>query len=159
VSRLSDPTWCAVASTAGAALDRDVTARASEIVFRSDRERVSMSGSPDDDRLEELREQKLQELQDRAGGDGDAGAEARQEAQQRAEAQQEAVLKQYLTDGARQRLNAVEMSKPDFAKQVKQQVASLAQSGRVQGRIDEDQMRDLLKELQPEQQSFDIRRR
>ena len=51
------------------------------------------------------------------------------------------------------------MSKPDFAKQVKQQVASLAQSGRVQGRIDEDQMRDLLKELQPEQQSFDIRRR
>ena len=118
-----------------------------------------MSGSPDDDRLEELREQKLQELQNRASGDGDTGAEARQEAQQRAEAQQEAVLKQYLTDGARQRLNAVEMSKPDFAKQVKQQVASLAQSGRVQGRIDEDQMRDLLKELQPEQQSFDIRRR
>jgi programmed cell death protein 5 len=140
-------------------LDRDSTAYTSEMVFRPDREYVSMSGSPDDDRLEELREQKLQELQDRAGGDGDTGAEARQEAQQRAEAQQEAVLKQYLTDGARQRLNAVEMSKPDFAKQVKQQVASLAQSGRVQGRIDEDQMRDLLKELQPEQQSFDIRRR
>ncbi|ESS04142.1 MAG: DNA-binding protein [uncultured archaeon A07HR67] len=51
------------------------------------------------------------------------------------------------------------MSKPEFAKKVKQQVASLAQSGRVQGRIDEDQMRDLLKELQPEQKSFDIRRR
>ena len=106
-----------------------------------------MSETPDDERLEELREKKLQELQDRAGEGGDA------------EAQQEAVLKQYLTDGARQRLNAVEMSKPEFAKQVKQQVASLAQSGRVQGRIDEDQMRDLLKELQPEQKSFDIRRR
>ena len=117
-----------------------------------------MSGDPDDERLEELREKKLQELQDRAGEGGDA-AEAQQEAQQRAEAQQEAVLKQYLTDGARQRLNAVEMSKPEFAKKVKQQVASLAQSGRVQGRIDEDQMRDLLKELQPEQKSFDIRRR
>jgi DNA-binding TFAR19-related protein len=116
-----------------------------------------MSDTPDDDRLEELREKKLQELQDRAGEGGDA--EAQQEAQQRAEAQQEAVLKQYLTDGARQRLNAVEMSKPEFAKKVKQQVASLAQSGRVQGRIDEDQMRDLLKELQPEQKSFDIRRR
>jgi len=116
-----------------------------------------MSGSPDDDRLEELREQKLQELQQR---NEDGGNEAAQkEAQQRAEAQQEAVLKQYLTDGARQRLNAVEMSKPDFAAKVKQQVASLAQSGRVQGRIDEDQMRELLKELQPEQKSFDIRRR
>ncbi len=116
-----------------------------------------MSGNPDDERLEELREKKMQELQDRAQGGGDE--EAQQEAQQRAQAQQEAVLKQHLTDGARQRLNAVEMSKPEFAKQVKQQVAALAQSGRVQGRIDEDQMRDLLKELQPEQKSFDIRRR
>ncbi len=116
-----------------------------------------MSGNPDDERLEELREQKMQELQERAQEGDDA--DAQREAQERAEAQQEAVLKQYLTDGARQRLNAVEMSKPEFAKQVKQQVASLAQSGRVQGRIDEEQMRDLLKELQPEQKSFDIRRR
>ncbi|WP_066418135.1 DNA-binding protein [Halorubrum aethiopicum] len=116
-----------------------------------------MSGNPDDERLEELREQKLEELREQQ--QGDEAAEAQQEAQQRAEAQQEAVLKQHLTDGARQRLNAVEMSKPEFAKKVKQQVASLAQSGRVQGRIDEEQMRDLLKELQPDQKSFDIRRR
>lgn len=116
-----------------------------------------MSGNPDDERLEELREKKMQELRERQA-DGD-DPEAQQEAQERAEAQQEAVLKQYLTDGARQRLNAVAMSKPEFGEQVKQQVAALAQSGRVQGRIDEDQMRDLLKELQPDQQSFDIRRR
>ncbi|MDR5673436.1 DNA-binding TFAR19-related protein, PDSD5 family [Halalkaliarchaeum sp. AArc-CO] len=116
-----------------------------------------MSGNPDDERLEELREEKLQELQDRAQ-EGDA-AEAQDAAQERADAQQEAVLRQYLTDGARQRLNAVEMSKPQFAKQVKQQVVALAQSGRLQDRIDEDQMRDLLKELQPDSKSFDIRRR
>ena len=116
-----------------------------------------MSGNPDDERLEELREQKLQELQDRAQ-EGEA-AEAQEAAQERADAQQEAVLRQYLTDGARQRLNAVEMSKPQFAKQVKQQVVALAQSGRLQDRIDEDQMRDLLKELQPDSKSFDIRRR
>ncbi|QHS18173.1 DNA-binding protein [Halopenitus persicus] len=116
-----------------------------------------MSGNPDDDRLEELREQKRQELQERAQGGGNE--EAQEAARQQAEAQQEAVLKQHLTDGARQRLNAVEMSKPDFAAQVKKQVAALAQSGRVQGRIDEDQMKELLRELQPEQKSFDIRRR
>ncbi|WP_280587839.1 DNA-binding protein [Halorubrum sp. Boch-26] len=117
-----------------------------------------MSENPDDERLEELREKKMEELRDRQqGGGGDA--EAQREAQERADAQQEAVLKQYLTDGARQRLNAVEMSKPEFGEKVKQQVAALAQSGRIQGRIDEDQMRDLLKELQPDQQSFDIRRR
>ncbi|ELZ49741.1 hypothetical protein C465_07308 [Halorubrum distributum JCM 9100] len=116
-----------------------------------------MSGNPDDERLEELREQKMEELRERQGGED--AAEAQQEAQERAEAQQEAVLKQHLTDGARQRLNAVEMSKPQFGEKVKKQVAALAQSGRIQGQIDEDQMRDLLKELQPEQKSFDIRHR
>jgi programmed cell death protein 5 len=118
-----------------------------------------MSENPDDERLEELREKKMEELRERQQGGGGADAEAQQEAQERAEAQQEAVLKQYLTDGARQRLNAVAMSKPEFGDKVKQQVAALAQSGRVQGQIDEDQMRELLKELQPDQQSFDIRRR
>jgi len=117
-----------------------------------------MSGNPDDDRLEELREQKRQELQERAGG-GDDAQERQEAAREQAEAQQEAVLKQHLTDDARQRLNAVEMSKPQFAKKVKKQVAALAQSGRVQGRIDEEQMKELLRELQPEQQSFDIRHR
>jgi len=117
-----------------------------------------MSENPDDERLEELREKKMEELRERKQGGG-ADAEAQQGAQERAEAQQEAVLKQYLTDGARQRLNAVAMSKPEFGDKVKQQVAALAQSGRIQGQIDEDQMRDLLKELQPDQQSFDIRRR
>lgn len=116
-----------------------------------------MSENPDDERLEELREERLQELQERAQEEG--GEEAQQAAQERAEAQQEAVLRQYLTDGARQRLNAVEMSKPRFAKQVKQQVTALAQSGRINGRIDEEQMKQLLKELQPESKSFDIRRR
>lgn len=127
------------------------------MVFLFTTESVGMSENPDDERLEELREERLQELQERAQEEG--GEEAQQAAQERAEAQQEAVLRQYLTDGARQRLNAVEMSKPRFAKQVKQQVTALAQSGRINGRIDEEQMKQLLKELQPESKSFDIRRR
>ncbi|MGM0604756.1 MAG: DNA-binding protein [Halobacteriota archaeon] len=116
-----------------------------------------MSGRPDDERLEELREERLKELQERAQGDSDDAAQ--EAAQQQAEAQRDALLRQYLTDGARQRLNAVQMSKPDFAQQVEQQVVALAQSGRLQDRIDEDQMKALLKELQPESKKFDIRRR
>jgi programmed cell death protein 5 len=121
-----------------------------------------MSGTPDDDRLEELREKKLQELkeqQEAAGGGGGANEEAQQAAQERAEAQKQALLKQHLTDGARQRLNAVQMSKPEFAEQVEQQLVALAQSGRLQDRIDEEQMKSLLKEMQPDSKSFDIRRR
>jgi programmed cell death protein 5 len=120
-----------------------------------------MSGNPDDERIEELRKQKMQELQEQAEGGGQQGAdaEAQQAAQEQAEAQKEALLKQYLTDGARQRLNAVQMSKPEFAEQVEQQLVALAQSGRIQDRIDEDQMKALLKELQPDSKSFNIRRR
>jgi programmed cell death protein 5 len=122
-----------------------------------------MSGTPDDDRLEELRERKMQELREQADGQqagGGADAQAQQEAaREQAEAKQEAMLKQYLTDDARQRLNAIEMSKPEFAESVKKQLVALAQSGRIQDRIDDDQMQDLLRELQPESKSFDIRRR
>jgi len=118
-----------------------------------------MSENPDDERLEELRQQKMQELKDQAQeGGGAEGVEAQQAAQQQAEAQKQALLKQHLTDGARQRLNAVQMSKPEVAEQVEQQVVALARSGRIQDRIDEDQMRKLLKELTPDK-SFDIRRR
>ena len=118
-----------------------------------------MSNSPDDDRLEELREQKRKELEQRQQGGSQQDQEAQEAAQQQAEAQKEAMLKQHLTDGARQRLNAVQMSKPEFAEKVEQQIIALARSGRIQDRIDEDQMKALLKELQPESQSFDIRRR
>lgn len=116
-----------------------------------------MSDNPEDDRLEKLREEKMKELQDQA--EGQQSQESQQAAQERAQAQQDALLKQYLTDDARQRLNAVEMSKPEFAEKVKQQVTALAQSGRIQGRIDEEQMKAILKELKPESKSFDIRQR
>ncbi|AXG09309.1 DNA-binding protein [Haloplanus rubicundus] len=117
-----------------------------------------MSGNPDDERIEELRQQKMQELKEQAQEGGGERAEAQQAAQQQAEAQKQALLKQNLTDGARQRLNAVQMSKPEVAEQVEQQIVALARSGRIQDRIDEDQMRKLLKELTPDN-SFDIRRR
>jgi len=132
----------------------------SEIVLRPTTEsHVDMSQNPDDDeRLQELREKKREQLRQQAEqGGGDE--EARQAAQERAEAQQEAMLKQYLTDGARQRLNAVEMSKPQFAEQAKKQVLAVAQSGRIDGRIDEDQMKRLLKELKPDDSGFNVRRR
>ncbi|ERG96106.1 DNA-binding protein [Haloquadratum walsbyi] len=120
-----------------------------------------MSESPDD--IDELRQQRMEELRDQAdgqqGGAGNDSAAAQEAAREQAEAQQEALLKQHLTDGARQRLNAIEMSKPDFAKKVKKQLVTLAQSGRIQDRIDEDQMRELLQEMKPDSKSYNIRRR
>ncbi|MFC6768367.1 DNA-binding protein [Natrinema soli] len=115
-----------------------------------------MSGSPDEEKLEELRQKKMEQLQDRADAQGEGSQEA---AQQQADAQKKAVLRQHLTDEARKRLNTVKMSKPQFGEQVERQVVSLAQSGRIQGKIDDDKMKQLLKELKPDSQSFDIQRR
>jgi programmed cell death protein 5 len=115
-----------------------------------------MSGSEED--IEELRKQKLEQLKEQQQGGGQ-NEEARQAQQEQAEAQKSAVLRQNLTDGARQRLNSVKMSKPDFGEQVEQQVFALARSGRLGDQIDEDQMKQLLQELKPDQQSFDIKRR
>ncbi|GAA0275129.1 DNA-binding protein [Halobacterium noricense] len=119
-----------------------------------------MSGSPDDDRLEELRQQKKEQLkqQKQQQGGGDAGA-AQQAQREQAEQPKQALLKQHLTDGARKRLNTIKMSKPEFAEKAEQQILALAQSGRLQDQIDEEQMKDLLRELKPDSQSFNINRR
>ena len=116
-----------------------------------------MSGDPTDEELEELRRKKMEQLKDRQGGEGQQ--EAAEAQRQQAEAQKEAMLKQALTDGARKRLNTVKMSKPEFGEKVEQQVVALAQSGRLQGRIDEEKMKQILDEMKPDSKSYDIRRR
>lgn len=115
-----------------------------------------MSGN-DDERLEELRKQKMQEIKEQQQGGGDA--EAQEAQQQAAEQQKQALLRQALTDDARKRLNTIRMSKPDFAEQVERQVLALAQSGRLNGQIDDEKMKALLRELKPDDKSFNIRRR
>ena len=116
-----------------------------------------MSGEPTDEELDELRQKKMEQLKERQSEGGDP--EAQQRRQEQADAQKKAVLRQHLTDGARKRLNSVKMSKPDFGEQVERQVVALAQSGRIQGKIDEEKMKDLLRELKPDSQSFNIKRR
>lgn len=115
-----------------------------------------MSGEPSEDELERIREQKKKQLQEQAQ---EVDEEAIEQQRQQAEAQKKAILRQHLTDGARKRLNTVKMSKPDVGEQVEQQLVALAQSGRIQGKIDEDKMKQLLRELTPDSKSFDIKRR
>jgi programmed cell death protein 5 len=115
-----------------------------------------MSGEPSDDELERIREQKKEQLKEQAG---EPDEEAIEQQRQQQEAQKKAILRQHLTDGARKRLNTVKMSKPQVGEQVEQQVIALAQSGRIQGKIDEEKMKAILKELTPDSKSFDIKRR
>ncbi|MFC7073959.1 DNA-binding protein [Halovenus rubra] len=115
-----------------------------------------MSGEPSEDELERIREKKKEQLKEQSG---EPDEEAIEQQRQQQEAQKKAILRKNLTDGARKRLNTVKMSKPQVGEQVEQQVIALAQSGRVQGKIDEEKMKAILKELTPDSKSFDIKRR
>ncbi len=127
------------------------------MVLRASRQTEGMSGDPSDEELQRLREEKMEQIKEQQGGGQDE--EAIEQQRQQAEAQKKAILRQNLTDGARKRLNTVKMSKPEVGEQVEQQIVALAQSGRIQGKIDEEKMKQLLQELTPDSKSFDIQRR
>lgn len=107
---------------------------------------------PDEDELEKIREQKRQELEQQGG----ESAEAQEARRQEAEAQKKSILRQSLEPEARERLNAIKMAKPERGEQVERQLVALAQSGRLQGKITEEQIKQILKEFQDDS-SFDIK--
>jgi len=81
------------------------------------------------------------------------------ERQKQAEAQIHMILMQILEPEARERLNAIKLTRPEFARAVEQQLVLLAQSGRLKEKITDDQLRALLQQLQPAKREFNIRRK
>lgn len=109
------------------------------------------------DDIEEIRKKKMEEMKRKAQDEQQEELEKRQE---EAEMKKEAVLKECLTSDARKRLNTVEMAKPEFAEKVEQQIVALSQSGRLQDKISEEEMKEILKEMDKEingRNNFDIK--
>lgn len=109
------------------------------------------------DDLEKIRQRKLQELQRRQAEQG-SDAQAQAEAEERDSAV-ERVLQQIMDPEARERLTRIRMSRPDFAEQVTRQLVALAQSGRVARRISDDDLRQILAQLTPQQRDINITRK
>lgn len=94
---------------------------------------------PDEDELEELREQKKKEIQETD----------REEQEKKQREQISQMASEYLTSEAQSRLANIKAADPDKASAVETQIAKLGRSGQVT-EITDDQLKNILKSLQEE---------
>jgi programmed cell death protein 5 len=115
-----------------------------------------------DDELDAIRRRRMAELQARRqqGAVEDAyQAAAEQQAREEQEQQKDAVLRQILTPEARERLGRLRVARPEDARALEGQLIQLAQSGRLQSRIDDEQLKVILGRLFPSGRDINIRRK
>ncbi|PVX26400.1 MAG: hypothetical protein CW716_06080 [Candidatus Bathyarchaeum sp.] len=80
------------------------------------------------------------------------------QAQQQVESQKQALLRRILTPEARSRLTNLNMVKPQFTQQLELQLIQLAQQGRINLPITDEQLKELLVRLQSGRRDYKIRR-
>src|SRR5436305_13810445 len=106
-----------------------------------------------DEELEALRSRRLAEMQRAAVDD-----QRRTQAQQQVERQKQAIIRKILTPEARQRLTNIRMVKPEFAEEIEMQLIQLAQAGRLQSQVTDEQLKKTLVQLQGQKKEIKIRR-
>ena len=117
--------------------------------------------------LDELRRKRMQELQQQAAANENQQAQQQmqqqqmqqQQMQQEMEAQKRQLMMQILTPEARSRLANLRLTKPEFVDQIEIQLIQLAQSGRMKGKITDEQLKVLLKQLSGQKRDINITRR
>ena len=110
---------------------------------------IDLSSDSDSAEIEEIRRRRLQAMQQRA---------TEQEKREQLESAKRVLLRRVLDPEARQRLSNLRMVRPDFAQQLELQLIQLAQSGRVDLPISDEQLRQILYELQSKRRETRIRR-
>ncbi len=106
-----------------------------------------------DEELETLRRRRMAEMQRAAVDD-----QRRAQAHQQVERQKQSILRQILTPEARQRLTNIRMVKPEFAEELEMQLIQLAQQGRLQNPVTDEQLKKTLIQLQSQRKDIKIRR-
>ncbi|MCK5140836.1 MAG: DNA-binding protein [Candidatus Heimdallarchaeota archaeon] len=109
----------------------------------------------DDDELEAIRQKKLAQIQEQQ-----AASQAQEEQLATLEAQKQSILRQILTEEARQRLTNVKLVRPQVAEAVELRLIQIAQQGGVKEKINDEQLKDILRKIQGQKREtkVDIRR-
>ncbi|HML02635.1 MAG TPA: DNA-binding protein [Candidatus Bathyarchaeia archaeon] len=107
----------------------------------------------EDEELDNIRRRRLLALQRRM-----AQEQQRAQIEQQVEQQKQTLLRQILTTEARTRINNLKMIKPEFAAQLELQLIQLAQAGRIQVPLTDEQLKELLAKLQGTKREIKIRR-
>jgi programmed cell death protein 5 len=81
-----------------------------------------------------------------------------EQARSEMDAKKQALLRQILTPEARERLTTLKMSRKEMVEQLESQLITLAQSGRLQSKIDDERLKQLLVQLQPPKRETTIKR-
>ncbi|MBW2980598.1 hypothetical protein KY360_04230 [Candidatus Woesearchaeota archaeon] len=110
------------------------------------------------DELEELKKKRLQELQQKQQESLQQQAQEEAQLQQQIE-QLEAAVKQYFTKEALQRYGNLKAAHPEKAIQVLVGLGQLVQSGKITQKITDDQLKALLKQIEPKKKEFTIKRK
>ena len=106
-----------------------------------------------EDELDALRKRRMHELQQRM-----VDEQREVQAQQQLEGQKQSLLRRILTPEARSRLTNLKMVKPEFTQQLELQLIQLAQQGRINIPITDEQLKELLVKLQSSKRDYTIRR-
>ena len=112
----------------------------------------------EDPELEALRQRRLAEMQANQQ-QAAAQQQAAEDQRRQMEIQKQAILRQILTPDARDRLANIRIANPQMAESVEIQLIQLAQSGRLQGVINDAMLRDILRKVAPTHREITIERR
>ena len=116
--------------------------------------------------LDEIRQKRMAELQaqQQAAAQNQAQQQAmaqaqQQEAQAQFEAQKKQILGQIMTPEARQRLANLKLTKPEMVNNIELQLIQSAQAGSLRGKVTDEQLKVLLRQIAGQKREIKITRK
>ncbi len=110
-----------------------------------------------DEELEKLRKKRLRELQQQESFQ--ESLEEQEDQQKQFEAQKKQILRSILTPAARERLGTIKVARPEIVENIENQLIMIAQNGQLKNKINDEQLRMLLKKAIPKKREYTIKRR